>query len=93
MEEHIYHDDTMRIYLKRKNSGKSEEDSLIEDIKKHKDFNTDKNPEEKLIDFAADYLIDRRQKKKSKHKEKKSHKAKHKHKKHHKHKTKHKSAE
>ncbi|CAC5410193.1 unnamed protein product [Mytilus coruscus] len=79
-----YHKDTGQGHRKRNISSKSEEESLLEDIKKHKDSDNDKNPQEKIIEIFGDFLIEKKQKKKKlKHK---SHKAKHKHKKHkHKH--------
>ncbi|CAG2197131.1 unnamed protein product [Mytilus edulis] len=81
ISEKAYHKDTGQGQRKRNISSKSEEESLLEDIKKHKDSDDDKNPQEKIIEIFGDYLIEK--KKKLKHK---SHRAKHKHKKHkHKH--------
>ncbi|XP_076072079.1 uncharacterized protein LOC143043785 [Mytilus galloprovincialis] len=80
ISEKAYHKDTSQGHRKRNISSKSEEESLLEDIKKRKDSDDDKNPQEKIIEIFADYLIEKKQKKKKlKHK---SHKAKHKHKKH-----------
>ncbi|XP_052076146.1 pre-mRNA-splicing factor 38B-like [Mytilus californianus] len=80
ISEKTYHKDTGQGHRRRNISSISEEESLLEDIKKHKDSDDDKNPQEKIIDIFGDYLIEKKQKKKkNKHK---SHKAKHKHKKH-----------
>lgn len=60
--------------LKRQLSCDSEE-SLLEDIHKHTGIETAENPREKILDIFGEYVIDKQQTKKSKHK---SHKSKHK---------------
>ncbi|XP_063414388.1 pre-mRNA-splicing factor 38B-like [Mytilus trossulus] len=80
ISEKTCYKDTGQGHRKRNISSKSEEESLLEDIKKHKDSDDDKNPQEKIIEIFGDYLIEKKQKKKKN--KQKSHKAKHKHKKH-----------
>jgi glutamate/tyrosine decarboxylase-like PLP-dependent enzyme len=64
--ETVYYDDIIKIH--RKKLSKNEEESLIEDIEKDKHLEKEESPKEKIIEFVGDYLIEKRQKKKSKHK-------------------------